>query len=124
MILNIIIYSLFISLAAMFKAVSDVCADHYSTSIFTQFNPQFWDKSISWKNKWIAGEKANGHKKGLKYWDPISDAWHISNGCMISYFIAAGYFFPHFNPFIVFLVSGVLFTVVFNMFYNIILKKN
>ena len=107
----------------MFKAVSDVCADHYSTSIFTKYNPQFWDKSVSWQNKWIGGDKANGHKKGLKYWDPISDAWHISNGFMISSFIAAGIFYPAYNPLIVFAVSGVLFTVVFNTFYNHIFKK-
>ena len=113
MILHFIIYALLIAFAAMFKAVSDVCADHYSTSIFTRFNPQFWDKSISWGNK---------YKKGWKYWDPISDAWHISNGLMISCFIAAGIWFPHFNPFIIFLASGVLFTVVFNTFYNHIFK--
>lgn len=123
MILHIIIYALLIALAAMFKAVSDVCADHYDDSIFTKFNPQFWNKSKSWRNKWIGGEKANGHKKGWQYWDPISDAWHISNGCMISCFIAAGIFFPAYNPFIIFGASGVLFTVVFNTFYNKIFKK-
>lgn len=123
MILNIILYAILILLAAMFKAASDTFADHYDTSIFTKYNPQFWNKTISWKNKWIGGDKANGHKKGLKYWDPISDAWHISNGCMVSCFIAAGIFYPAFNPFIVFVVSGVLFTVVFNTFYNHIFKK-
>ena len=114
MILDIILYCLFISLAAMFKAVSDVCADHYSTSIFAKYNPMFWDKSVSWQRK---------YNKGWQYWDPISDAWHLSNGAMISSFIAAGIFFPAYNPFIVFAVSGVLFTVVFNTFYNKIFKK-
>ena len=115
MILNIIIYTLLIALSAIFKAVSDVCADHYSNSIFTKFNnPVFWDKSVSWQRK---------YKKGWQYWDPISDAWHISNGCMISAFIAAGIFFPAYNPVIVFCVSGILFTVVFNTFYNKIFKK-
>ena len=123
MILDIILYCVLIALAAMFKAVSDVCADHYDTSIFSRFNPQFWDKSISSNNKWIGGNKANGHKKGLRYWDPISDAWHISNSFMISSFIAAGIFFPAYNPFIVFALSGVLFTLVFNTFYNHIFKK-
>ena len=113
--ITIIIYAEFIILAAMFKAVSDNCADHYDKSIFAKLNnPLFWNKAVSWKRK---------YKKGWQYWDPISDAWHISNACMISCFIAAGIFFPSFNPFIVFGVSGVLFTLAFNMFYNKIFKK-
>lgn len=130
MIIIIIIYAILISLAGVFKAVSDICADHYDKSIFTKYNPEFWDKSISWKNKWIGGDKVNGHKKGLKYWDPISDAWHISNGFMISSFIAAGIFFPIipiisiiYSSVIIFICSGILFTVVFNTFYNHIFIK-
>ena len=127
MILTTILYTILISLAAVFKAVRDLCADHYSASIFTKYNPEFWDKSISWKNKWIGGDKANGHKKGLRYWDPLTDAWHISNSCIIACFIAAGIFYPHYpisySPIIVFIVSGVLFTVVFNSFYNHLFKK-
>ena len=115
MILDIILYCVLIALAAIFKAVSDNCADHYEKSIFTRFNnPMFWDKSVSWKRK---------YNKGWQYWDPISDAWHLSNGAMICSFIAAGIFFPAYNPFIVFAVSGVLFTIVFNTFYNKIFKK-
>lgn len=114
MIISIILYAIFISLAAIFKAVSDTCADHYSTSIFSKYvNTDFWNKAVSWQRK---------YKKGWQYWDPISDAWHISNGAMITSFIAAGIFFPSYNPFIVFAVSGVWFTVVFNTFYNHILK--
>ena len=114
--LNIIFYITLIVLSAMFKAISDNCADHYSKSIFSRYNnPMFWDKSVSWKRK---------YKKGWQYWDPISDAWHLSNGGMISSFIGAGIFFPNqFNGFIVFLLSGVLFTLAFNTFYNHIFKK-
>ena len=123
MILYIILYTILISFAAIFKSASDNMADHYDKSIFTRFNnPMFWDKSVSWQRK---------YNKGWQYWDPISDAWHISNGCMICSFIAAGIFFPTFNlifnpvftSIIIFIVSGVLFTLVFNTFYNHIFKK-
>lgn len=111
--LTIILFTLLITLCAFFKAVSDVLADHFPSSIFSKLNPMFWDKEISWQRK---------YKKGWQYWDPISDAWHISNGCMISCFIAAGIFFPAYNPIIVFGAAGVWFTLVFNTFYNHILK--
>lgn len=113
--MSIALYILLIAFAAIFKAVSDTVADKYDTSIFTRFDRTFWDKQVSWKRK---------YKKGWQYWDPISDAWHLSNGAMISSFIAAAIFFPHFNPLIVFGISGVWFTVVFNTFYNHILKSN
>ena len=117
------IFIILIALSAMFKAISDLCADHYDVSVFSRFNPQFWDKNISWKNKWVGGDPINGHKKGLKYWDPISDAWHISNGCMICSFIGACFFTPTFlHPILLFIISGVFFTIVFNTFYNHIFK--
>lgn len=130
MIISIILYVIFISLAAIFKAASDICADHFDDSIFTKYDRQFWDKSVSWKNKWIGGDKANGHKKGLRYWDPVSDAWHISNGLLIASFIIAAIFLwfsdipqIQLTAFAIFAGTGLLFVGVFNTFYNHIFKK-
>ena len=102
-----------IVLAAFFKAVADTLADHFYVSIFRNMDERFWNKAVSWKYaKQIPGTAY-----------PV-DAWHLSNSGMIISF-AAAIFTP--APFvwhwaIGLTAYGVLFIVVFNLFYNKILR--
>lgn len=106
------VYSyILIALAAIFKAVADTCADHYSTSIFRHKDPNFWNKSVSWKYS----------KRVFAY--PI-DGWHIANSLMIFSFLGLNNFKGYFSQWYWnFLIGGVLFVIVFNLFYNKILYR-
>ena len=39
-----------------FYAAKEKLVHHYSTSIFSDLNPQYWDANISWKNKYAWDE--------------------------------------------------------------------
>jgi len=69
-----------IILAGICKAVMDTVADHYDNSIFASkdFNKYFWDKSISWMNKY-----KNDMPPRERFWGSttifvfVTDAWHL-----------------------------------------------
>ena len=68
---------IFVVLSAVCKAVKDTLAFHYGNSIFSKLNPQYWDLSISWKNKYKEDLKTP------KFWGSttilvwLTDAWHL-----------------------------------------------
>lgn len=110
--MNLLPY-LFICLAAICNAVMDRV--EYSTafnqSIFKWKDKEFWEKDISWQYaKKIFGWKA--------------DAWHIAKSLMIIFLITAvivgsvGKSHHWWEWFIM----GVVWNLVFNLFYNKILK--
>lgn len=91
-----------IALAGVFKAVADTIAHHYSTSVFNGkdfFNPEIQGKRLPF----------------TKY--PL-DGWHVANSCMIFCFCvgAVGVTWKV-------LAAGFIFIIVFNLFYNTILKS-
>lgn len=92
----------FIALAAICKAVSDTIAHHYDTSIFKGkdfFNPE------------IQGKR-------LPFTSYPFDGWHVFNSLMIVFFCLAVFWISW-----KLLLAGVLFILVFNLFYNTILKS-
>jgi hypothetical protein len=91
----------FIILAAICKAVADTIAHHYDTSIFRGkkfFNPEIQGKKLPFTNY------------------PF-DGWHVANSLMIFFFCLAVFWFTW-----KLLLSGALFIIVFNLFYNKILR--
>ncbi len=72
-------------LAGLCKAVSDTVADHYADSIFSKLNPWFWNKNISWTNKYSTHMVLHGEERKEKF--PLStsmlvwltDGWHLFN---------------------------------------------
>ena len=100
-------------LAALFNSIMDTLEEgHFGKSVFRNLNPKFWYKYESWKYA----------KKIFGY--PV-DAWHISKSLMIICLAAATApsvtIFPHY--WLNFAALGVLWNLVFNVFYNHILKK-
>lgn len=71
---------LFVALAAICKAVSDVVYHHVGRSIFKDLDPNFWNPDVSWKTaKTIFAYKL--------------DAWHLFNSGMIFFFMLAVVFY-------------------------------
>lgn len=103
----------------MFKAIADTLAHHYSTSIFSKYNPKYFDPSISWLNKYVD----NDATKGINKWkfQPLTDAWHLSNSLMICCFIALPFIAPT-NIYGGYGLAGCINILSFNTFYNHILK--
>lgn len=74
-------------LAAICNAVMDVLAFKFKRSIFRKFNPNWWNPSKSWKNKYKgrnpnAGPAFVGSTTFLSF---ITDAWHLFQFGMTSF---------------------------------------
>lgn len=88
--------------AAICNAVMDVLAFKYKRSIFKNMNPNFWNPSISWRNKY----KDNDERKGPAFLGSTTflvfttDAWHLFQFLSNS-----------------FIILGILFIV--NMMYDL-----
>jgi hypothetical protein len=67
-----------IGLIGIFDAAKDTLSHHYSQSIFTTMNSQFWDASVSWCNKWSDCEAGKERfplsSSALVF---LTDGWHF-----------------------------------------------
>ena len=103
---------LLISLAAIFKAVADTLQHHFDTSVFAKLNPKFWNPVISCN-----------YAKFLPFTKYRLDGWHLANSGMIVFFILAVVFAsPVKLWWLAIIICGVVFNLVFNLFYNQILR--
>lgn len=123
-------------IAGLSKAISDKLVHHYTKSIFTRFNPNFWNPSISHNNKYKGGLKENGEKFFLSTTALVmfTDAWHlfnfVGNSCLIFSTVLALksgflYYCSWYYVVIYFVVFKSVFTGSFNLFYSkvFIIKK-
>lgn len=117
---KMILIIILLMLAGVSKAIADTLAHHFETSVFKNYSRSFFDPSISWLNKYIDHDFSKGINK--KVFQPFSDAWHVVNSIEICCLIAA-IFIPHGNlyGFIGYVVAGIIYNLVFNLFYNKIL---
>lgn len=99
-----------IILGAFFNAVQDTTYSHFTTSIFRRWDPKFWKALESWAFA----------RRILGY--PL-DAWHISKSLWLICLLAAVVFYtPIWGILDFFLFIGV-WGIVFNLFYEVILKR-
>ena len=104
---------LFIGLAAIFKAISDTLKDHFSISIFRWKDPRFWNPNISWKYVGL-----------IRFTKYRPDAWHLSNsGMIVSFCLAFVFHKPVLAWYYELAIAGLWFNLVFNQFYDHILKS-
>jgi hypothetical protein len=98
---------------AILWAAMDTMAHHYGVSIFKDKNPQFWDARIS---------ASKPTKRILGYW---VDAWHLAKSLLLFGVIALATMAieTHWPWYIEFTGLGLIYILIFNTFYNIILKR-
>ena len=95
--------ALLIIFAAICKAVADTIEHHFDTSIFR--HSKFW---------------VNGGK--IIFGKYKFDGWHLANSFMIMAFLLALAFPPEIEWYYTFFGGGLIFNLVFNIFYNKILR--
>jgi len=131
MILPISIIVCFI-LAAICNAVMDTLAFKYKISIFKNFNPDFWNASISWRNKY----KNNIYSQGPKFFGSttflvfVTDGWHLFQFLCNSFLTLAVVILADamFNTswwmnILIFIGLKILSGTVFEWFYSKIFRK-
>jgi hypothetical protein len=125
---------LFIMLAAACNAVMDKVKDHFDKSIFSNMDKQFWNPEISWKNKYINLDPAQGFVK-KPFYTSYSDGWHLFKTMMIVFLCLAISLYTPFSAWVFgieqnvltilvdFVLLGTLWNVTFSFFYDKKLAK-
>ncbi len=79
-------------LAVMANATMDTLAYRYHRSVFTLLgNAQWFDPSLSWKNKWKNGDpsKGNAFPGSSTVFVAATDAWHFAKSLCIASLLMA-----------------------------------
>lgn len=104
-----------LAVAAIFNAVMDSVEydTAYERSVFNQFNPKWWCKTISWK-----------YVKFIPFTRYRPDAWHLAKSAMIIFFCLSVVFYKTQIYWLVdFVILGLVWNIVFNLFYDKIFKR-
>lgn len=119
-------------LAAACNAVMDVLAFKFKTSVFKDLNPDWWNPSISWRNKYKdknpnKGERFPGSTTALSF---ITDAWHLFQFLSNSFLaLSVVFVFLHYTSInwwqalIMFLGLKVIWGLIFEALYSKGLRK-
>jgi len=104
---------IFIALAAICNALMDKVETtiSFKDSRFKNKKVAFWCKPISAHNV-----------KFIPFTKYRPDAWHLAKSTMIVLWCLAIVFYHSFIPVIDFVVMGIVYNLVFNIFYNHIFK--
>jgi|TARA_R110001592_G_scaffold234108_2_gene491710 hypothetical protein len=128
---------LFLVLAGMCNAVMDKIVFHWDDSVFKGSKLDWWaNPEVSYKNKWKNNSNSSGGEKfpgssTVFVW--VTDLWHFAQSFMISFFVLAALFYADgiinyfdnnwFNIFIDFIILKSAFSLTFELFWSVILKK-
>lgn len=115
-------------LAAMCNAVMDVLAFKYKKSIFKNLDPEYWNPSISWRNKYKNKRQDDGPAFFLSTTALVfvTDAWHLfqflSNSLIILAVIMVFYTaFPYtlwWHHVLVFIGMKAVWGMIFELFFS------
>jgi hypothetical protein len=117
-------------IAGYFKAIMDTLNFHYVDSIFDEKEDfQFWNPTVSWQNKY-----SNPVKKIRKVWRwgirvpvMVTDGYHAAQGCMLMCLFGAMAYELCFGAVINWwadvIIMRTLFSVDFDLYYNLLFKK-
>lgn len=122
----------FVALAAVCNSLMDTSAHHYDQSILTRFgNRQFWDASISWKNKYVDWDNNDRRRTRLFgiFIKPVSltDSWHLFKRLMLIFISLAIVTYSGNNLYIMLkncILTLIVWNVTFHLFYHKILLKH
>lgn len=129
-------------LSGILNSVMDKITFNYKKSIFSNFNRQFWDIEVSWKNQykdnlppttkmkswWYLGlykpryQEKYAFSSTMLVW--LTDAWHLSKTLMLLFMIISLVVYtPIINPVLDIILHFLAFTLPFTYTYEYILNK-
>jgi hypothetical protein len=113
----------FIALAAIFKALADAFENtpNFNESIFKRLDKKFWCKDVSWDYAKKITFKLPFINKPIDSYK--IDSWHISITCMVCAIAGAVVAYrPHHEWWVHYISIGIIWNVVFVLFYHGIFK--
>src|SRR6478735_524582 len=121
--MNCLYTYMFMALAAVFKACADAFENtpNFDESVFKRLNKRFWCKDVSWQYAKVLSIKIPFFKKRVGSYK--IDSWHISITLMVCMIAAAVVtYVPCYEWWLHYLSIGLIWNVVFVLFYHIIFQ--
>lgn len=89
--LSYLINGLFVLLACIMNAGMDSLAHTYSSSFAKNWDKNFWDPAISWRNKYVDNNPEKGKRKiwGIIVPAAFTDGWHLLKMFMLGFLFIA-----------------------------------
>ncbi len=90
-----ILSCLMLFFAGIANGAMDTLVHHFSISIFSKWNLQFWNPQISWVNKWSDTTSIDLSYKEEKFWGSsrwfvfLTDGWHLCKAIFLFFFVLA-----------------------------------
>lgn len=102
-------------IAALSKALMDLSSEGK-----LPWNPECWDKSVSWKNKWKNGDKEQGERWPTSSTITVflTDGWHL-----MQFFFLNAMFLLAFGFTLKFIIARVVFGIVFELTRKVFERK-
>lgn len=132
MIYSFIVIFLLTIISAISKAIMDKLQFHYDTSVFKNLKQQeWWNPTISYKNKYKKGEKNNGPAffGSTTIFVFLTDAWHFFQSIFLNaLFLAIMFSFnicvslEHYHWILGFFGLKILYGLIFELFFSRLLK--
>lgn len=113
-------------LAAICNATMDTLSFKYKKSIFKEWNPDFWNPSRSWRNKYKNGMEEDGAKffGSTTFLVFITDGWHLFQFLCTSFIILgmiclvnAMEFYPWWVNLSIFVAMKISWGIAFELFF-------
>jgi hypothetical protein len=113
-----------LALAFFMIAVMDTVKDHWASSVFSEFDHEWWDGQESWKNQYFDRDSTKEKTFEGKYLPFFFDAWHSAKTIMlVCIFLAVVSYHPMVNWLVDLLIVAGTYALVFNLFYGKLLVK-
>jgi hypothetical protein len=131
MVLVILVFVCWI-LAAICNAVMDILAFKYKYSIFSSWNPNYWNPSISWRNKYKNRKVSNGPAffGSTTFLVFTTDAWHLFQFFSNSFIVVSIILTVHvyctptwWQNIVLFIVFKIAWGAPFELFYSKIFRN-
>ena len=128
-----------ICLAGALNAAMDILFTNYNNSIFSRFNPLWWNPEESWKFKWVYPlqpstpkwyyfgflpryEERFPYSSTILVW--LTDAWHFIKALMLlAIVVSIVVYNPIICPVIDWIIYYISWTFTFTIFYDYIYRK-
>ena len=128
-----------ICLAGALNAAMDILFTNYNNSIFSRFNPLWWNPEESWKFKWVYPlqsptpkwyyfgflpryEERFPYSSTILVW--LTDAWHFIKALMLlEIVISIVVYNPIICPVVDWIIYYISWTFTFTIFYDYIYRK-
>lgn len=127
--LKLFLTALFLGLAALSNAGMDTLTHHYSYSFAAEYkwDRQFWDPSISWKNKYIDGDPSKQKVQMTLLFFSINkpsfltDGWHLLKAIMLAFILLSSVIWISANwwkKILIFFALAIIWSAVFEIVYR------